>query len=119
MRLGPITGDKIKNERGVHLFPWLLEQGFTLRTGKKGVLTFMRNGPIQGTSIVDHAMSNLPEELHKIGKQVVTEDDLGGSDHRMIITEIIVDEEKGENVHNGEEGKQIALCKLKDHETRL
>ena len=86
-RLGTLTGDAIRNSRGVALTPWIEESNMsvlnaTLAHGVKTFLTF-RNQLEQG-SIIDLIMTNIGESA-LVNPQLVVESDLSlGSDHRLM-----------------------------------
>lgn len=115
MRLGALTGDKVVSERGRDLLPWLLEQGLTLCSNITNQPTFTRTGPTAGTSMVDMVWTNLGEDQWA---ETITEDDIGGSEHRMIFTEVILQMEQTNGSKNDGMVEKLALLRLKDPETR-
>jgi hypothetical protein len=117
MRLGSLTGDRMTTSRGEYLRSRLTERGFVLTGNELGKPTFERTGEQRGESIIDMIWTNLESSMHKEGR-VVTEEDLGGSDHRLIYTRVIdvtareEEEEEAEAEAEAEEWR-INLEKLK------
>ena len=87
-RFGSLTGDAIRNSRGVALAPWIEESGMsmlnaTLAHGVKTFLTF-RNQKEQ-SSIIDLFLTNIGEAA-LVNPQLVVESELSlGSDHRLMV----------------------------------
>jgi hypothetical protein len=115
MRLGSSTGDRIATERGRELAGWLMQRGLSLRNDNRGTPTATQPRVNGGSSIVDLVWSNLGADRHPSGVRVVEEDDIGGSDHRMITTEITTARREA---RRPEDQPRLALNRLKKAEVR-
>ena len=82
MRMGPRTGDTRSNPRGSLLPDWLQERCLSLCASPLGVPTFV-SGP-HSQSIVDYVWAS-PSALSLVSNvQVLSADDVGGTDHRLL-----------------------------------
>lgn len=90
MRLGHLTGDQMWCRRATDLHPWLMDRGFVHIPTQFGEATNVRNrdGIVEERSIVDYVFSRLGEDRH-VCTEVVVDPDLGKSDHRMIMTQVL------------------------------
>lgn len=118
MRLGSRTGDRLVTERGRHLGEWLEEEGLALLPGEPGIATFTELAG-EGWSIVDLFFGN--EEARKLwrGTRVLEEEDMGGSDHRMIIGEFALPQRGRPERAEVCTHKAWNLGKLEDERTRI
>lgn len=118
MRLGPLTGDAITSTRGNDLFEWFNNRGYVLCNDDSGTPTFIRYGVNSGTSIVDLIWSTLGTATHSFTR-VVAEDDIGGSDHRLVYTEVLLSVDTSEATDVDCPSKVcFRLNKLQDSNTR-
>lgn len=117
MRLGEISGDHHITERATTLVTWLMERGFVYRMDELGRPTFEAYEQGYRSSIVDHIWSNLGEDFHE-ETRVLSETDIGGSDHRLVMSRIVhsVIREYREEQNVLDQGELFALGKLKDEE---
>ena len=104
MRLGALSGDSEMTPRGQALAGHLMmERGMILMTDALGSPTFQAIGR-EGSSIVDQIWSNLGRE-HFQETGLVGDDDLGGSDHRLVYARVLMEdgnpESDGSASHEG------------------
>ena len=87
-RMGYFTGDSVMNARGQALLDWFTSQGYVSCQDQFGVPTFVSYNGTAG-SIVDQIWTMVGTEMHSF-TGVISEDDIGGSDHRLVYTEMHV-----------------------------
>lgn len=117
MRLGEQTGDSERSPRANALASWFSDRRLVLCNSDLGVPTFVRNGTVAGTSIVDQVWTTLGTELH-IDTRVIADDDIGGSEHRLVYTEILLLEDDVTD-ESGPEGQEtLKLTRFKDERVR-
>lgn len=101
MRLGRTTGDREFCSRANELLPWITEHGYVICNDDSGIPTFERVGRQEGYSIVDQIWTTLGTAMHPL-TVVVSEDDIGGSDHRLVYTEILLPGGRGNDRPTGQ-----------------
>lgn len=113
MRLGTMTGDSTTTARGRTLATRLMERGLTLISEAFEEPTFRPLTRDGGESFVDQVWSNLGSARHT-ETALVGNDDVGGSDHRLIYTRIYEGPEVRPREAQGEVPRLFNLGKLKE-----
>lgn len=123
MRLGTLSGDKITTRRGKILASYLMGEGYTLMTSAIDRPTCQLMRRDGGNSMVDQIWSNLGGASHA-ETGILEEEDLGGSDHRLVYTRILVQsdgnpQDRGTTTAMRERMRQFNLGKLKERAHQL